>query len=140
MENMDKGLIVPKWVLIVRPKILQIPQNLYAKFVCPSPKVLDFNEKRLHWASVVRGGYQVLKNQSLSFFSLKTFHVKVFSCSNKILQLLLNQSKLPWYFRKVCNTEPRIICGRYKSKCQEKSRMFQRFKKAISTNKQSANK
>ena len=22
---------------------------------CPSPKVLDFNEKRLQWASVVRG-------------------------------------------------------------------------------------
>ena len=22
---------------------------------CPSPKVLHFNEKRLHWASVVRG-------------------------------------------------------------------------------------
>ena len=54
MENMDKGLTVPKWVLIVRPKIPQMPQNLSAQFVCPSPKVLDFNEKRLHWASVVR--------------------------------------------------------------------------------------
>ena len=31
-----------------------MPQNLSAQFVCPSPKVLDFNEKRLHWASVVR--------------------------------------------------------------------------------------
>ena len=51
---MDKGLTVPKWVLIVRPKILQMPQNLSAQFVCPSPKALDFNEKRLHWASVVR--------------------------------------------------------------------------------------
>ena len=30
-----------------------MPQNLYAQFVCPSPKVPDFNEKRLHWASVV---------------------------------------------------------------------------------------
>ena len=54
MENMDKGLTVPKWVLIVWPKIPQMPQNLFAQFVCPSPKVLDFNEKRLHWASVVR--------------------------------------------------------------------------------------
>ena len=27
--------------------------NLYSQFVCPSPKVLDFNEKRLHCASVV---------------------------------------------------------------------------------------
>jgi hypothetical protein len=30
-----------------------MPQNLSAEFVSPSPKVLDFNEKRLHWASVV---------------------------------------------------------------------------------------
>ena len=29
-------------------------QNLFAQCVCPSPKVIDFNEKRLHWASVVR--------------------------------------------------------------------------------------
>ena len=52
MENMDKGLdTVPKWVLIVWTKILQKPENLFAQFVCPSPKVLDFNEKK---ASVVR--------------------------------------------------------------------------------------
>ena len=56
MEIVNKGLTVPKWVLIVRPKIPQMPQNLSAQFVCPSPKVLDFNEKRLHWASV---GYDV---------------------------------------------------------------------------------
>ena len=24
------------------------------EFICSSPKVLDFNEKRLHWVSVVR--------------------------------------------------------------------------------------
>jgi hypothetical protein len=55
MENMDKGLTVPKWVLIFWLKIPQMPHNLFAQFVCPSPKVLNFNEKRLHWASVVRG-------------------------------------------------------------------------------------
>ena len=55
MENMDKGLTVPKWVLIVWPKIPQMPQNLCVQFACPSPKVLDFNEKRLDWASIVRG-------------------------------------------------------------------------------------
>ena len=53
MKNMDKGLTVTKWVLRVQPKIPQMPQNSSAQFVCPSPKVLDFNEKRLHWASVV---------------------------------------------------------------------------------------
>ena len=54
MENMEKGLTVPKWVLIFRPKIPQMLQNLSAQFFCTSPKVLDFNEKRLHWSSVVR--------------------------------------------------------------------------------------
>ena len=54
MENMDKGLTVPKWVLIVQPKIPQMPQNLSSQFVCPSPQVLDFNENKLHSASVVR--------------------------------------------------------------------------------------
>ena len=60
MENMDKGLTVPKWVLIVWPKTPQMPQNLSDQFVCSSPKVLDFNEKRLHWASVVRGPWHCL--------------------------------------------------------------------------------
>ena len=46
MENMDKGLTVPKWVLIIRPKIPQMPQNLSAQFVCPNPKVWDFDEKK----------------------------------------------------------------------------------------------
>ena len=31
-------------------KIPQMPQNLFAQFVCPSLKVLDFNEKKLKWA------------------------------------------------------------------------------------------
>jgi hypothetical protein len=61
LENMDKGLTVLKWVLVVWPKIPQMPQNLSAKFVCPSPKVLDFNEKRLHWASVVRGQGDIIR-------------------------------------------------------------------------------
>ena len=54
---MDKGLTVPKKVLLVRPKIPQMPQNLFAQFFCPRPKILDFNEKKasLQWLSVVRG-------------------------------------------------------------------------------------
>jgi hypothetical protein len=50
---MDKGLTVPKWVLINWPKIPQMPQ-MNAQIVGPSPKVWDFNEKRLHWGSIVR--------------------------------------------------------------------------------------
>ena len=41
MENMDK--------------MAKIPQNLSAQIVYPRPKVWGFNEKRLHYASVVRG-------------------------------------------------------------------------------------
>ena len=37
------------------PKITQMPQNVSAQIICPSPKVWDFDEKRLHWAFVVRG-------------------------------------------------------------------------------------
>jgi hypothetical protein len=44
MENMDKGLAVPKWVLINQPKIPVMPQNLCAQFVCQSSKVWDFDE------------------------------------------------------------------------------------------------
>ena len=49
MKNMDKGLTVPKWMLIVWTKIT--PNAL--EFICPSTKVQAFNDKKLHWASVV---------------------------------------------------------------------------------------
>ena len=42
MENLDKGLTVAKWVLIVW---LKMHRNLFAQFVCPRPQVLDFNGK-----------------------------------------------------------------------------------------------
>ena len=42
MENIHKGLTVPKWVLIICSKITHIPQNVSAHFVCRSPKVRDF--------------------------------------------------------------------------------------------------
>ena len=29
------------------------PNNL--EFVCPSPKMMDFSDKSLHWLSIVRG-------------------------------------------------------------------------------------
>jgi hypothetical protein len=54
MENMVKGLTVPKWMLINWPKKPQMPKNLLAQIVCPSQNVWDFDEKRLDWASVVR--------------------------------------------------------------------------------------
>jgi hypothetical protein len=38
MENMDKGLTVPKWMLIVQPKIPQMPQNLSAQLSVKAEK------------------------------------------------------------------------------------------------------
>ena len=54
MENMDKELTVPKWVLINWLKIPQCPEIhrpvLSAQL---NQKFWDFDEKRLHWASVI---------------------------------------------------------------------------------------
>jgi hypothetical protein len=36
-------------------------QNLSDQFVFPSPKVLDFNEKMLYWASVVPASNYIYK-------------------------------------------------------------------------------
>ena len=69
MENMDKGLTVPKWVLIVQPKIPQMPQNLSAQ----AQKFEIFNEKRLHWASLVRVLEKAIKYDKISKFYLKLF-------------------------------------------------------------------
>ena len=76
MENKDKGLTVPKWVLINGPRIPRMPQNLSAQFVCLSPKVWDFDEKELHWASVVRGsGFATAKLAAVmqSFMAIDSF-------------------------------------------------------------------
>ena len=49
-EIEDKGLSIQK----MSADKSQMPKNLFAQIVCPSPKVWYFNEKRsLHWASVV---------------------------------------------------------------------------------------
>ena len=45
MENMDKGLTVPKRVLINWHKIPQMPQSLSAQIFCPCPKVCYFDKK-----------------------------------------------------------------------------------------------
>ena len=92
MENMDKGrLTVPKWVLIVPQKYSQMPQNLSVQFVCPSPKVLNFIENRLHWASEVRDGkgswngvvddFRLLKLSS-THWGKNTFEVAIKSLQN----------------------------------------------------------
>ena len=46
MENIDRDSQYQKWVLINQPKMPQMPQNLSAQIVCPSPKVWDCDEKK----------------------------------------------------------------------------------------------
>ena len=70
MENMYKGLTVPKSLLIVWPKIPQMSPNLSAQFVCPSPKVWDFDEKKLLWASIVRVFLQYAKSIRIAIFTM----------------------------------------------------------------------
>ena len=91
MENMDKGLTVPKWVLIV---LLKIPPNVL-EFVCPIPKVQDFNEKRLHWASVVH-----VANYSIYATFVTHVIVTVILKTNKI-ELLLLSTKGLYHIRRV---------------------------------------
>ena len=55
MENVDTGTHSIKIGADSSAENTPLPHNLSAKFVCPSPKILDVNGKRLHWASVVRG-------------------------------------------------------------------------------------
>ena len=66
-ENMDKELTVQNWVLINRPKIPQMPQNLSSQILCPSLKVWGFDKTRLHWATVVLGLYNCCQPM---FFSI----------------------------------------------------------------------
>ena len=93
MENIDKGITVPKWVLIVWPKIPKMPQNLSDQYVCPSPKVLDFSEKRLHWASVVRGNILYYKVLLASDYIQRILKYAPLSYSTKVF-LLRNRKEL----------------------------------------------
>ena len=76
MKNMDKGLTVPKWVLINRSKTPQMPQNLSAQIVCWSPKVWNLDEKRLHWASVVRDSNEWLKQSNWQFDKFQMYSIE----------------------------------------------------------------
>ena len=53
MEIMDKGLTVKLSTKMGADKLFENTPNA-PKVICPSPKVWNFDEKRLHWVSVVR--------------------------------------------------------------------------------------
>ena len=78
MENMDKGLTVPRWVLINRPKLPQI--------VCSSPKGWDFDKKKNALLGVLSPYLLVVNQISLKFsFELKS---KVGKAPNNLYALL----------------------------------------------------
>ena len=104
MENMDEGLTVPKWVLILWPKFPLMPQNLSVQFVCPSPKVLDFIEKRLHWVSEVRGFFHFsiskkkAKSHSQTYFKRPKYKPIYFPLNNEAIlhpSISMNQGTFP---------------------------------------------
>jgi hypothetical protein len=67
----------------IRPKIPQIPQNLSAQFVCPSRKVLNIIEKRLHQASVIRNGmYQINKYYAVGICAVEFNQGMIFILGN----------------------------------------------------------
>ena len=53
MENMDKGLTGPKWVLIVWPKISQTSQTFSAQKYLPKPKSSRFLKESFLWVSLI---------------------------------------------------------------------------------------
>jgi hypothetical protein len=73
-----QGTHSAKTVLIVWPKIPQMPHKISAKFVCPSPKILIFEKKSSLWVSVVCSGTKNTPNTHnvLSDFSANSqrFH------------------------------------------------------------------
>ena len=72
MKNLDKELTVPKWVLIIQPKIPQMPQLVPFQNVCPSPKVRNFWKKQLSLGvcSPCTGGWKPFKIMSPAPVSL----------------------------------------------------------------------
>ena len=64
---MDKKLTVPKRMLTNWLRIPQMPQDLSAQIAYPSPNVYYFDEKRLHWASVVRAQDKTHKTKEQVF-------------------------------------------------------------------------
>ena len=81
MENMKKGVIATKWVLIIWPKILQMPQNLSVQFVCPSPKVQGYTEKGFQgvhsaWFLTLK---VVFESQNYALFDEESTLIKYFA-------------------------------------------------------------
>ena len=52
----------------------QMTQNLSAQIVCLSQKVWDFDEKRLHWASIVCGHPQADEMSRMLWFCITYLH------------------------------------------------------------------
>ena len=57
------------------------------KFICPNPKVWDFDEERLHWASVVRG-----LNKRVSFLLQFVIGLKLPTCFIECSEITSNIS------------------------------------------------
>ena len=81
MENMGKGLTVPKWVLINWPKI---PKMYLPKLSAQARKFGISMKKGLHWASVVRES-----GKKCTYICYLILHTMFFSISQELLDPFL---------------------------------------------------
>ena len=79
MENMDKGLIVLKWLLIYRPKI---PQNVSANLSAQAKKLGIFEKKAL-WVSVVCVAAYSFLELGFKKYRRENFNISAFCIINK---------------------------------------------------------
>ena len=62
------------------------------EFICLSPKVLDSNDKRLHWMSVVRGKAQKAKATYYTKLCCKRNYVLLYLLVSLLKQYVRNES------------------------------------------------
>jgi hypothetical protein len=99
--KMDYRLTMAKSLILCGPNSNTNPKNRYSGFVykglffcknnnlingkhvnlpilCPSPNVWDVDEKRLHWASIVRASnHQIINESNLALLWLSTYDTNV---------------------------------------------------------------
>jgi hypothetical protein len=132
LNNGKHGLLdwktVPKWVLIVLPKIPQMPQNISAQNVCPSPKVQDFWKKALS-GSVGSPKVNVVLQKSMSRFSLYRYVCKK---DKKCLSRSLESQYGLCNLHKNSKHTPKIITADYQSSWFEILEILQRVPSSVS--------
>ena len=101
MENMDKKPTAPKWMLINLPKIPQMPQKISAQFVCPSPKVWDYQKNLFECPqSMCKTILLMLRCPRLWQITMISYHIKENIFWYKLIQTTIELTKIGLLLRK----------------------------------------